>query len=179
MRGTQFFAAASVQEHPCHHLHSPIVTRRALHSTPASHFRALRALSLPTPPQRSEKAWIHEVFVARYLAAAQPNSILGEPPPTINPEETSLPRRDCVHLARLRCGHHPDLLSYECRLRPDTPSSCRWCGVREETLSHLFEECPALAAHRIAAGITVTRDLWDAPRSSLDFLRTSGVIRGP
>lgn len=179
MRGTQFFAAASSPDQPCHHLHNPTPTRRQIHVTPAAHFGALRAQIPPVPPQRSERSWIHESFVTRHLATAPQNSILGEPPPSHNPDETTLGRVDRVHLSRLRCGHHPGLLSYEARLRPETDPTCRWCGLREESLTHLFEDCPGTAAERLRCRMSTPRDLWDFPVRSVAFLRATGIVTGP
>jgi len=46
--------------------------------------------------------------------------------------------------ARLRCGHHPALLSYGCRYRPDTGTACWWCELVPEELPHLLTTCRAL-----------------------------------
>ena len=78
MRGTQFFAAVSEQEHPCHHLHNPAPSPRTLHNTPAAHFGNLLDEVQDTPPGRlSERAHIHKYFVEKRLSAAPNNSILG------------------------------------------------------------------------------------------------------
>ena len=179
MRSTQAYAAAADPGHPLHGLHHPVDTRRHLHSTPASHYGSLRTLIPPPPERRTELSWIHQYFVTRSLDGAPSNSLLGDSPPSISSDETMLPRADRVHLARLRCGHHPALLSYECRLRPETDPTCRWCGVTPESLSHLMQECRHLEAERTAVGITHTRDLWNIPSLSLDFLRAAGVVQDP
>ena len=176
MRGAQFFAAASDASHPCHHLHSPIATRRQLHRTPASHFRSLHSNVPPPRPQQSERGRIHEHFVSRFLAAAGPNTVLTVPPPSISPDEGSLPRESRVHLARLRCGHHPALHSYEQRLRPEADPACRWCDLGPETVRHLFEECQDLTVLRAAQGIAGPQDLWDRPAESLAYLRSAGLL---
>ena len=180
LRGTQLFSAASMVDHPLHEgLHNPVGTRRHIHTTPSAHYTALRAMIPPLPPQRSESSWLHESFVARALAAAPSNNVLGEAPLPISPDELSLPRQDRVHLARLRCGHHPALLSYENRLRPEVDPTCRWCGTTSETVSHIFQECEAVSGDRLAAGISSSRDLWTRPGVALGFLRSIGLVPGP
>ena len=176
MRGTQFYRAACSPGHPSHHLHNPTHTRRHIHNTPATHYRTLWSHIPPLPPSRVEKSWIHEHFVTKTLDSALPNSVLGEAPPSINPDECSLPRAERVHLARLRCGHHPGLLSYENRLRPASDPTCRWCSGPPETTAHLFTDCTALATHRAAAGIVGPVDLWERPAASVDFLRAAGLF---
>jgi hypothetical protein len=102
--------------------------------------------------------------------------VLGEPPPTISLDEALLPRPDRVHLARVRCGHHPALLSYENRIRPDVDPTCRWCGDSPETVSHIFDGCIGLLAERAVIGIRSSRDLWDRPILAVEFLRSIGLI---
>ena len=179
MRGTQIYAAAACPGHPLHRLHHPVATRRHLHHTPASHYGSLRTLLPPLPEGRSEQSWIHEYFVTRCLDASPSNSLLGEAPPTISTDETLMSRADRVHLARLRCGHHPALLSYECRLREDTDPTCRWCGNLPESLPHLLEDCLGLTAERTTCGVTHTRDLWSRPSQVLRFLRLAGLLQNP
>ena len=179
MRGVQCFAAASRQDHPLHTLHLAVGTRRQIHTTPSAHFRALRAQIPPLPPQRKESSWIHEFFVSKALSDAAPNSSLGEVPPPIASDELSLPRRCRVDLARLRCGHHLSLRSYENRLRTEVDPNCRWCGSSPETVSHIFQECPTLAGARADRGITGPRALWSNPALSLDFLRSIGLLQNP
>ena len=129
LRGTQIFSAAATLEHSLHEgLYNPVGTRRHIHTTPSSHYTALRAMIPPLPLGRSESSWLHQNFVARALAGAPPNNHLGEAPPPVNPDETDLHRQERVHLARLRCGHHLVLRSYESRLRPEVDPACRWCG---------------------------------------------------
>lgn len=177
MRGTQFFAAAAQPEHPCNHLHHPLATRRHLRQTPASYYGSLRDLVPPSPQRRSERSLLHEHFVTCSLAAAPSNLVLGALPPPISPDETRLSRLDRVHLARLRCGHHPAFRSYEVRLRPDTDPACRWCRGPSETVPHLFEGCTALAGARRRTGVTSSRDLWDHPAAAVDFLRSAGILQ--
>ena len=179
LRGTQIFSAAAAPDHPLHEgLYNPVGTRRHIHTTPSSHYTALRAMIPPLPLGRSESSWLHQSFVARALANAPPNTLLGEAPPPVNPDEADLHRQERVHLARLRCGHHLALRSYENRLRPEVDPACRWCGEGQETIYHIFQECPQLAAERADAGVSNPRDLWDAPAVALRFAGAIGLIPG-
>ena len=94
----------------------------------------------------------------------------------MNPDEADLHRQERVHLARLRCRHHLALCSYESRLRPEVNPACRWCGEGQETIYHIFQECPQLAVERADAGVSNPRDLWDAPAVALRFAGAIGLI---
>jgi hypothetical protein len=180
MRGTQLFASASCPGHPLEHLHHPAQgRRRSIHSTPADYYGAQLAPVPPPPPGRTMCSWLHEFFVTRSLDAAPPNSLLQEAPPAISPVETSLPRSGRVHLARLRCGHHPALLAYQNRIRPEVAPTCRWCGAAPEEPVHLFTDCPELDGLRRMRNITSVRDLWENPVSSLALLREAGLLQDP
>ena len=112
------------------------------------------------------------------LADAPSNTLLGEAPPSVNPDEADLHQQERVHLALLRCGHHLALRSYESRLRPEVDPACRWCGEGQETIFHIFQECPQLAVERADAGVSKPRDLWDAPAVALRFAETICLIPG-
>ena len=176
MRGTQFFAAAADRQHPCNYLHHPDPTPRNLHRTPATHYGELMNRLPPIPPRRTEKSWIHENFVAEHLMRVPANSILGEPPPLTADSESVLPRESRVHLARLRCGHHPSLLTYQNRIDQSVDPACRFCGEAPETVQHLIEDCHDLAALRAAHGVQCTLDLWSCPAETLEFLRSAGML---
>ena len=130
------------------------------------------------PLERSESSWLHQNFVARALADAPPNTLLGEAPPPVNPDKADLHRQERVHLARLRCGHHLTLRSYESCLRPEGDPAFRWCGEGQETITHIFQECPQLAVERADAGVSNPRDLWGAPAVALRFAEAIGLIPG-
>ena len=120
LRGTQMFSAAAAPEHALHEgLYNPVGTRRHIHTTPSSHYTALRAMIPSLLLGRSESSWLHQNFVARALVSAPPYTLLGKASPPVNPDEADLHRQERVHLARLRCGHHLALRSYEGRLRPE------------------------------------------------------------
>ena len=44
----------------------------------------------PLPLGRPESSWLHQNFVARALANAPPNTLLGDAPPPVNPAEADL-----------------------------------------------------------------------------------------
>ena len=176
MRGTQFFAAAADPRHPCNHLHRAPPTDRNIHRTPAVHYSNLYSQIPPTPQRRLEKSWIHEQYVSEYLSRPSDNSVLGEPPPLVADSESALPRESRVHLARLRCGHHPSLLTYQNQINPDTDPTCRYCGTAPETVSHLIEDCQPLFALRGACGVQHASHLWSRPAETLEFLRSAGLL---
>ena len=176
MRGTQFFSAAADPQHPCHHLHHAAPTPRNIHRTPATHYSDLLSQLPPRPPRRTEKSWIHEQFVAEYLSQVPANSLLGEPPPPVADNESALPRESRVHLARLRCGHHPSLLTYQNRIDQTTDPTCRYCGSSPETVQHLLEDCQPLAPLRAAHGVRHTSHLWSRPAETIEFLRSAGLL---
>ena len=176
MRGTQFFSGAADPQHPCHHLHHAAPDPRNIHRTPATHYSNLLNQIPPKPPRRTDKSWIHEQFVAEYLSQIPANSLLGEPPPLIADSESSLPRESRVHLARLRCGHHPSLLTYQNRINPATDPTCRYCGTAPETVPHLLEDCSSLSVLRAAHGVHQTSHLWSRPAETIEFLRSAGLL---
>ena len=176
MRGTQFFSAATDPQHPCHHLHHAPPTQRNIHKTPATYYSDLLGRIPQKPPRRTQKSWIHEQFVAEYLAQVPANTLLEEPPPLIADSESSLTRESRVHLARLRCGHHPSLLSYQNRICPSTDPVCRYCGAFPETVPHLLEDCQPLSALRAAHGVQHSIQLWSHPSETIEFLRSAGFL---
>lgn len=93
------------------------------------------------------------------------------------PSQTlKLPRETRVHLARLRCGHHPSLLTYQNRIDQRIDPTCRHCRTTPETISHLLEDCPSLSALRAAHGVDCTSHLWSCPVEAIDFLRSANLL---
>ena len=176
MRGTQFFAAASNPHHPCSRLHGATADHRNIHKTPAAHFNQLYGRMPPIPPRRTERSWIHEQFVSEYLSQVPDSTLLGEPPPNIVNSEADLPRDSRVHLARLRCGHHPSLGTYQNRIDPTIDPTCRYCEEAPETMPHLMEDCSQLSDLRAAHDIRLVSHLWSRPRESIQFPRSAGLL---
>ena len=107
----QFFVGAANDEHPCSHLHNPIVTSRSLRTTPASSFTALNS-SIPRtqlgcnhklldPPELSVQVLgVRTAELSSGGAPPPPSDLWGRAPPA---------QAHRVHLARFRCGHHPTI----------------------------------------------------------------------
>ena len=169
MRGVQFFVGVANDEHPCSHLHNPIVTSRNLRTTPALSFAALH-FSIP-PAVTTTPGSTRTRFLGTWSLHSQTLSWGSPSPPSppISEEELLLTRANRVHLGRLRCAHHPSIAPYEHRIKPDLDPLCKWCQGVPETVPHLFEECPNLVGHRRAENISSVRMVWDSPSSSLSL----------
>ena len=83
---------------------------------------------------------IHTIAVAESRQSYNPNPILAQPAPDINPLEQSLPRRTRRVLAQLRAGKSPILCSYLHMIDPGSHPSplCPLCKSQDHTTSHLF-----------------------------------------
>ena len=113
LRGTQIIAAASSNpQHPLQYMAEHQGTARNIKKTPSREYTRKLTTLPPCPPRTGIKKHIHTHLTREYIGNLENNRLLGARPPDIHPSETSLPRVDRVHLARLRCGHHPALLSY-------------------------------------------------------------------
>ena len=65
LRGTQIFSTAAAPEHPLHEgLYNPLGTRRHIHTTPSSHYTALRAMIPPSPVRK-----VRELLAASELCS--------------------------------------------------------------------------------------------------------------
>ena len=95
--------------------------------------------------------------------------------PQVDDSEQTLSRADRVHLARLRCGHHPSIPAYAHRIGRALTDQCTWCLNARGTLEHVFLHCPALQPHRATHNIHTLHQLWTHPIASLHFLRDVGV----
>ena len=176
MTGVQFFAGTANPEHPCHRLQAPLQTRRSLHNTPASHYNTLLSNIPPKPDNISTRKHVHTTFTEQALTRYKHNSLLGSHPPPVAEEESSLPRVDRVHLSRLRCGHHPALLSYQHRIGLSPTDTCPRCLGAPDTVMHVMEQCPATARCRRAHRIRSVEDLWRLPAECIACLREAAII---
>ena len=57
-------------------------------------------------------------------------------------------REEQVHLARIRSGHHPDLMYWQNKIDPDVSDKCPRCKEGPDTIEHWLRGCPALSAMR-------------------------------
>ena len=157
----QKYSLCATQEHSLHEeLHKPVGTQRHIHTTPRSHYTALHAMIPPLPVRKSESSWLLQNFVARAIADVPHNTLLGETPPPVNPDEADLHWQEQVHLAHLQCGHHLALRSYATHLCLEVDPACRWCGEGQEMISHIFQECPQLAVKWATQEICGVRPQW-------------------
>ena len=178
MRGTQFIAAASTnQHHPLHYMAQHPPTPRHIKTTPSTLYHTEILSSLPPrPPQTSFQKHIHTQITHRSIQALKDNTLLHARPPDIHPSESSLPREDRVHLARLRCGHHPALQSYQKRLDDAVGDACPGCNTSPHTIKHIMEDCTQHNQLRQQHNIHSIRALWESPTSAMAYLRGSGLF---
>ena len=176
MRGAQFLAKAEGPSHPCHYFHNPTATPRAVRMTPARYLKDCLESIPPCPQDTSIARHVHNIYASRAIEDRGANSILGFPPPQVDPSETQLSRADRVNLGRLRCGHHTGLRSYRHRIGLEAEDLCLRCLGAPDTTSHVVEVCPSLSQEREAMGIVSCLDLWTQPVESADFLRVAGLL---
>ncbi|XP_076042756.1 uncharacterized protein LOC143026373 [Oratosquilla oratoria] len=129
----------------------------------------------PQPPNTSLRKHIHNHITHRSINTLKDNTLLHARPPDIHPSESSLPRKDRVHLARLRCGHHPALLSYQKRLDDRAVNSCPGCNASPHTIQHIMEDCIIHNHARKQHNIHSIKDLWENPVSAVAFLGETGL----
>mgnify|MGYP000498274895 CR=1 FL=1 len=176
MRGAQLLAKAENPSHACHPLLTPRVTARAIRTTPAAYLKDCLESVPPCPRDISVARHIHNTYASRAIEERGANTILGFPPPQVDPSEEQLPRAERVNLCRLRCGHHAGLRSYRFRIGLEPDDLCLRCLGAPDTVVHVVEDCPALTPEREAAGVTSCLDLWDKPVEAAEFLRAAGLV---
>ena len=82
---------------------------------------------------------LHTSFVNTKIGNMKDNRVLNNQLPSINDEETLLPRRQRTTLSQLRSGHCKLLNSYKKRLKQSDSSSCPNCGMDPHDVHHLFD----------------------------------------
>ena len=107
---------------------------------------------------------VHTKIVGDAIDSRPPNRVLGRAPPSINSEETALPRPTRVTLSRLRSGFCSNLASFSHRIGASPTDTCPECQSAPHTTSHLF----SCAAHPTSLSPS---DLWEKPWESAEFLR--------
>ena len=178
MRSTQTLAAsASNLQHPLHYISEHPNRPKFIKTTPRKLYHTDTLAKLPPcPPQTSLRKHIYTHITHRSINPLKNNTMLGDKPPEIHPSESSLPREDRVHLARLRCGHHPALLGYQKRLDDSLSDVCTGCNTAPHNIKHIMEDCTALNYTRQQHNIHNMRELWESPGRAVAFLRESGLF---
>ncbi|KAG0721378.1 hypothetical protein GWK47_006389 [Chionoecetes opilio] len=97
-------------------------------------------------------------------------------PPDIHPSEYSLPREDRVHLARLRYGQHPALLSYQKRLDGSIADACPGCNTTPNTIKHIMEDCTVRNHTHQQHNIHSMKAPWESPVQAMTYLRSLGLF---
>ena len=177
LRGTQILATASTNpQHPLHYMAEHPHMPRNIKTTPSHRYTQILSSLPPRSPQTGIKKHIHTHITHRSIVTLKDNTLLRARPPDIHPSETSLPREDRVHLARLRCGHHPALLSYQKRLDDSIVEDCPGCNTAPHNIKHIMEDCTAHNHTRQQHNIHSLRDMWESPVQAIAFLRDSGLF---
>ena len=177
MRGTQIIASASTNpQHPLHYMAEHQGTPRNIKKTPSREYTRKLATLPARPPRTGIKKHIHTHLTREYIEGLENNRLLHARPPEIHPSETSLPREDRVHLTRLRCGHHPALLSYQKKLDASIADVCPDCNTAPHSIQHIMENCTTHNHTRQQHNIHSLRDLWESPEQAVAFLRSTGLF---
>ena len=151
-----------------HHPHTP----RNIKVTPTIHYHTQISSSLPPySPQISLQKHIHTQIA--HHSIKDKTQMLAQPQ-DIYPSESSLYREDRVHLARLRCGCHPALLSYQKRLDGSIANACPGCNTSSHTVKHITEDCTANNHTCQQHNIHPMKTLWESPVQATVYLWNSG-----
>ncbi|KAK3882652.1 hypothetical protein Pcinc_012988 [Petrolisthes cinctipes] len=178
MRGTQTLAAASTnQHHPLHYVAQHPHMPRNIKTTPSTryHTQILSPLT-PCTPQTNLQKHIHTQITHQSIETLKNNTQLHARPPDIHPPESFLPREDRVHLARLRYGHNPALLTYQKRLDGAITDACPGCNTAPHSIKHIMEDCNTHNHTRQQHNIHSLRVLWESPVQAMTLLRSSGLL---
>ena len=177
MRGAQFLAAAiNNPSHPCHYMQNHPPTPRQIVQTPQRYYSHILSSIPPPQDNTSSHKHIHTHLTRTTLASAADNTVLGHPPPPISSTETQLSRAERVHLARLRCGHHPSLHAYRHRIGLEDTDICPDCQAAPHTITHILLECPSWQSNRQHHNITSPLQMWEEPQQVVAFLREVGFL---
>ena len=106
---------------------------------------------------------LHTATVAAAVCEAGINAVLGQYPPSVNPEEESLPRIHRCTLRQLRSGKCARLQSYLHRIGKADDNLCPECGIAVHSTNHLFD-CPVFPTD------LRVKDLWYHPREAANFI---------
>ena len=178
MLNTQFLATALQPNHPSHRQVTLPPGPRSSTRIPtlqSAYFDQLRHLTVDgiIPPDTIKTALkdIHTRTVTDFLSRANPNKVLGTPPPDIAASEAELPRHHRTTLSQLRSGYCSRLNSFRHRIGLSEVDSCPECGASSHTVHHLFR-CPAHPTRLTPV------DLWHRPREVAEFLSHHEAFSG-
>jgi hypothetical protein len=85
-------------------------------------------------------------------------------------KDEGLARKDQVDMARLRCGHHPELLYWLKIIEKTEDETCRLCNLHPETADHVLTGCPGVQDY-YPPGWSL-KDLLNEPGRTLSIWRT-------
>ena len=151
-------------------------TPRNIKTTPSTRYLTKLSELPPCPPQTSLHNHIHTQITRQSIQSLKDNTQLHGRPPDIHPSESTLPREDRVHLARLRCGHHPALLSYQKRLDDSADDTCPGSITQTPNIKHIMEDCTAHFHTRQQHNIHSLRDLLERPAPAMAYLKATGLL---
>ena len=123
-------------ENVCHHITKMDLPPREMKETI---FTRHDQLPLLANNKKNTLQALHTPFVNTSMGNMKDNRVLNICPPSINDEETLLPRRQRTTLSQLRSGHCKLLNSYEKRLKQSDSSSCPDCGMDPQDVLHLVD----------------------------------------
>lgn len=164
----QFLTACHLPGHPGHkHLGLPPPPRNLSHHHTLLDYEPEVAQLLPSvvdrPAYKTAIKELHTTTVSKVLQEYEVNNVLLHHPPSINPEELKLTRRERSSLAQLRSGYCKLLNSYLFRIN-GTPDICPLCLETPHNTHHLFD------CRENPTTLTVL-DLWTRPAEVANFLK--------
>src|ERR1700755_2865319 len=153
---TQFYAKTWLPTPRCHktHLQPPKHRLQPPPSSTGTFYKQILNHILPPPPNTTITKHIQTQLTHSYLINRPTNNIIDTPLPEINPDFSNLPRHSQISLARLRCGHHPNLQQYKHKfnINQTTSPTCTRCGAAPETEKHFLLHCPSNSRPRNFTG---------------------------
>ena len=142
-------------ENVCHHITKMDLPPREMKETiTIRHYQTV--LPLLANNRKDKLQSLHTSFVNTAIGNIKDNRVLNIRPPSINDQESLLPRQQRTTLSQLRSGHCKLLRTYKKRLKQSDSLSCPDCGIDPQDVSHLFD----CMAHPIDLSHV---NLWDKP----------------
>jgi len=167
MLAAQYTLKCHHPSHPNYELtRQPIPPRQIRKSATSRYKDGIQLLPRPTSTRRLNRGTkiIHSSVVTETIENYCENRVLRTRPPTINPDERTLPRTTHTALAQLRSGWCRRLSSYHAKIDETIPDVCPECGQSPHDVDHLFN-CPEHPTDY------TTEDLWTKPIVVSEFLQ--------